>query len=63
MANKLKIFLMFQLLFTVVYTSAEAQQRKVKSGTYNLLLKKLLSHTVPEITVQQCFVFYSNCLQ
>ncbi len=48
----------FKKIFTILvftqlccFMMLYAQPRKVKSGTYNLLLKKLLPHNVPEITV------------
>lgn len=43
-----KIFCAFLLI--VLGTSCNAQQR-VTSGAYNLMLSSLLSHSVPEITV------------
>lgn len=45
--------LLYMLSFLLQYLPIAAQQ-KVQSKSYNTLLKKLLSHTVPEITVQQC---------
>ena len=42
---------MLQFFFAIGSNPTIAQQRKVKSGSYNLLLRKLLAHTVPEISV------------
>ncbi len=52
MKIKLNIFFLFTIIFIFTHDETFAQKTKmVKSNSYNLLLKKLLKHTVPEITV------------
>ena len=46
-----KVFLIV-IMFMSCYVTASAQaKRKVKSNSYNMLLKKMLNHKVPEISV------------
>ena len=49
----MKKYFLATTLFMIVYSSSTTaqQKRKVKSSTYNILLRKLLNHNVPEITV------------
>jgi rhodanese-related sulfurtransferase len=43
-------YIIFIITAMLSFTTASAQ-RRVKSGSYNTMLKKLLKHTVPEISV------------
>ncbi len=58
---KFKIVLVFTIFCNGIFTDVSAQ-RKVKSGSYNLLLKKLLTHNVPEITVDSLSKIKDNVL-
>jgi rhodanese-related sulfurtransferase len=50
------------LLFITLLGSYElTAQRKVKSGSYNLMLRKLLKHTVPEISVDSAAAVKTIC--
>ena len=52
MANNLKIFLFLFVSFCFCnYDTMAQNKRMVKSKSYHLLLKKLLKHDVPEISV------------
>ena len=46
----MKKYFLIIALFLIASASAQ-QKRKVKSNTYDILLKKMLNHKVPEITV------------
>lgn len=47
---KIIVFLTMSFLFSINHQST-AQKGSVSSGAYNLLLKTLLTHTVPEVSV------------
>ncbi len=51
----------FLFLITLASSNQVNAQRKVKSGSYNLMLKKLLKHTVPEITVDSAAKVKTIC--
>lgn len=51
----------FLIIALFMIASASAQQKiKVKSSTYNVLLKKMLNHKVPEISVDSLSKIVSN---
>jgi rhodanese-related sulfurtransferase len=57
---RMKTLIIF-LFITITYTNDVAAQRKVKSGSYNLMLRKLLKHTVPEISVDSAASVKTIC--
>lgn len=58
---KMKKYLIIISLFMMASVSISAQsKRKVKSNTYDILLKKMLNHQVPEITVDSLSKIENN---
>jgi rhodanese-related sulfurtransferase len=57
---RIKTLIILILITTSCYNEVNAQ-RKVKSGSYNLMLKKLLKHTVPEISVDSAAAVKTSC--
>jgi rhodanese-related sulfurtransferase len=57
MMYKRMILLSVILFSTIVYA-----QRRVQSGSYNTMLKALLKHTVPEISVDSLFKCSNNVI-
>lgn len=55
----MKKYFLIIALFMIGSASAQ-QKRKVKSSTYDILLKKMLNHKVPEITVDSLSKIVNN---
>jgi rhodanese-related sulfurtransferase len=58
---KIVVFLTMSLLFSINHLST-AQRGSVSSGAYNLLLKTLLTHTVPEVSVADLTLSHGTLL-